>query len=70
MAENQASSQFPVFFHLVEDGDCRSQSDIEYPRVLGIYVPKSGVICVSPPQGITENTDPAPDDKPGESEVF
>ena len=48
MAENQASSQFPILFHLVEDGNYRSQSDIEYPRVLGIPVPKSQVIWVSP----------------------
>ena len=35
MAENQASSQFPIFFRLVKDGDCHSQSDIEYSPVLG-----------------------------------
>ena len=46
MAENQASSQSPIFFLPVEDGDCRCQSDIEYPRVLGIPVPKSLVMWV------------------------
>ena len=35
MVENQASSQSPTFFRLVEDDDCHSQSDIEYSPVLG-----------------------------------
>ena len=41
-------SGFLSGFRLAEDGNCRSQSDIEYPRVLGIPVPKSLVIWVSP----------------------
>ena len=48
MAENQASSQSPIFFHPIQDGNCHSQSDIEYPRILGIPVPKSLVMWVSP----------------------
>ena len=69
MAENQASSQSPIFFRLVEDGNCRSLSDIEYPCVLDIPVPKSLVIWVSPLRD-PENTHPASDDKPGESKVI
>ena len=46
MAEIQATSQSPIFFRLVEDGDRRCESD------LGIPVPKSLVIWVSLPLGI------------------
>ena len=70
MAENKASSQSAIFFRLAEDGDCFSQSDIEYPCVLGIPVPKSLVIWVTVPITDAENTDPASDDKSGESEVI
>ena len=50
MAENQAFSQSSIFFRLLEDGDCHSQSaDIEYPHVLDIPVPKLLVIRVSWP---------------------
>ena len=64
MAEIQASSQSPIFFRLVEDGDRRCESD------LGIPVPKSLVIWGIPTVRDTQNNDPASVDKTGENEVI
>ena len=64
-AEIQASSQSPIFFRLVEDGDRRWQS------YLGFSVTKTLVIWVSLRLGIPKTLqDPAFDDKTGENEVI